>query len=167
MLSVIAGGPGLVAVGAAGSDDASDAAVWTSRDGFTWSRVPDDEAAFGGEGFQEMLSVTAGGPGLVAVGSDDSGDDIVAAVWTSPDGITWSRVPDDESVFGGTGFHEMLSVTAGGPGLVAVGSDDSGFDLDAAVWVAGDTVPTTQGPTFAPVSTFAPLTLQPPTTPVP
>ncbi len=46
--------------------------LWTSSDGITWSRVPDDEAAFGGEGNQWMANVTTGGPGLVAVGSDTS-----------------------------------------------------------------------------------------------
>ncbi len=51
------------------------------------------------------------------------------SVWTSTDGITWSRVPHDEDVFAGAG---MRSVTAGGPGLVAVGSDGEA----AAVWVA-------------------------------
>ncbi len=78
-----------------------------------WSRVPHDETVFGGLEEQiNMWSVTVGGPGLVAVGSD--GPD--AAVWTSPDGITWSQVPHDAAVFGG----EMNSVTVGGPGLVAV-----------------------------------------------
>jgi len=107
-----------------------DAAVWTSVDGITWSRVPDDEAVFGGPSNQSMVSVTVGGPGLVAVGWDDTN----AAVWTSVDGITWSRVPHDESVFGFVGRPSMVSVTAGGPGLVAVGSDNS----DAAVWTSID-----------------------------
>ncbi len=48
---------------------------------------------------------------------------------------TWSRVPHDEAVFGGEGSQLMLSVTVGGPGLVAVGGAGSGDDLDAAVWV--------------------------------
>jgi hypothetical protein len=53
----------------------------------TWSRLPYSEEAFG-DGFEQaMSSVTVGGPGLVAVG----GIDQRAAVWTSPDGITWSR----------------------------------------------------------------------------
>ena len=44
--------------------------------------------------WQPMLKVTAGGPGLVAVGESNSN----AAVWTSVDGIAWSRgVPDDEA----------------------------------------------------------------------
>ena len=93
-----------------------------------WSRIHNDEGVFGGEGGQGMLSVTAGGPGLVAVGSDGS----AAAVWTSPDGITWSRVPHDESVFSGAGIS---SVTVGGPGLVAVGSDGV---RAAVVWTSVD-----------------------------
>jgi hypothetical protein len=160
MVSVTAGGPGLVAVGndgAAGYEQAN-AAVWTSGDGFTWTRVPDDEAVFGGRYRQRMLSVTAVGAGLVAVGSDGHPIDRYeielaadAAVWTSPDGLTWSRVPHDEAVFGGPGRQQMNSVTVGGPGLVAVGSseeekvgpedaaDESAFvNHDAAVWTSPD-----------------------------
>ena len=42
-----------------------------------------------------LLSLTGGGPGLVAVGfgsNDHCGWD--SAAWTSPDGRAWSRVPD-------------------------------------------------------------------------
>jgi hypothetical protein len=161
MYAVTVGGPGLVAVGANGLDyytrqgaadlggyggeappGAVDAVVWTSLDGFTWSRVPHDVATFGGDGSQVMFSVTAGGPGLVAVGRDGpavvgEGD---AAVWTSPDGFTWSRVPHNEGVFGGSGEQRMVSVTVGGPGLVAVGFDDpvGNDEPDAAVWTSPD-----------------------------
>ena len=73
----------------------------------------------------------------MAVGTTEAvGGDYVpdqeAAVWTSPDGITWSRVPHDETVFGGDGIQHMTSVTVGGPGLVAVGADGSGYGGDAA-----------------------------------
>jgi hypothetical protein len=127
---VTVGGPGLVAVGSVRAPKGRDAAVWISADGTTWSRVPDDEAVFGGRGIQEMNDVTPGGPGLVAVGRDSSivGSDTyaLAAVWTSVDGITWSRVANDDGVFGrATGkpndVFGMSAVTAGGPGLVAVG----------------------------------------------
>jgi hypothetical protein len=138
MESVTVGGPGLVAVGSQGVDG-GDAVVWTSPDGITWSRVPHDEAIFGGSGRQLMSSVTAGGPGLVAVGEDEGGEGADAAVWTSPDGFTWARVPHDEAVFGGSGELLMSSVTAGGPGLVAVGRDfDGGASADAAVWTSPD-----------------------------
>jgi hypothetical protein len=134
MSGVTVGGPGLVAVG---QDTSADwrPAVWTSVDGLSWSRVPDNDAAFGGG---EMSSVTVGGPGLVAVGTSDQ-----AAVWTSIDGITWSRVPHDEAVFGGgegVDYTEMTSVTAFGPGLVAVGIDGhpQGEPVNPVVWTSPD-----------------------------
>ena len=82
-----------------------------------------------------MWSVTQGGPGLVAVGWDGLGGDFDAAVWTSPDGVAWTRVPDDETVFGGAGNQMALGVIVRGPGLVVVGRDDLAGDRDAAVWV--------------------------------
>jgi hypothetical protein len=98
MSRVTVGGPGLVAVGqdspARNSEGKGSAAVWTSVDGFSWSRVPHDEAIFGTRGAM-MFDVTVGGPGLVAVGASFSDSD--AVVWTSVDGITWSRVTDDEA----------------------------------------------------------------------
>lgn len=138
MISVTAGGPGLVAVGS----DQTDAVVWTSLDGLAWSRVPHNEAVFGGTANSTMLSVTVGGPGLVAVGeaSPDGNRDArtssigVAAVWTSPDGLTWTRVPHDDSIFGGNGALSMESVTAGRNALVAVGRDTRG----AGIWHSPD-----------------------------
>jgi len=134
MRAVTAGGPGLVAVGRAGSDQDGDAAVWWSVDGLTWNRVPHDETVFGGPGSQKMVSVAAAGPGLVAVGWDTLDGDADAAIWWSPDGLTWNRVPHDEIVFGGLDGQWMNSVLAAGPGLLAVGQDRSGGDGDAAVW---------------------------------
>jgi hypothetical protein len=142
MSSITAGGPGFVAVGVTGDGvgegfGARNAAVWTSPDGIAWSRVPHNDAVFGGEGSQEMVSVTAGGPGLVAVGYrfDEPGrPGVYPGVWTSPDGLTWSTV----SLDGGA----MTSVVAGGPGLVAVGSGSAG----AAVWTSPDGITWTRVP---------------------
>lgn len=52
-------------------------------------------------------------------GREPSPNGLIQVVWTSVDGITWSRVPHNAAVFGAAG---MTSVTAGGPGLVAVGT---------------------------------------------
>jgi hypothetical protein len=94
----------------------------------------------------------------VAVGNDfvrraalSSGDWVIAAaVWTSEDGINWTRVPHDITVFEAPPRPNLriASVTAGERGLVAVGANtvhdfwathnDSG-ESDAAVWVATST----------------------------
>ena len=137
MYSVATGVAGLVAAGFDQSGGDQDAAVWTSPDGITWSRVPHDEVALGGAGNELMYNVTAGGPGLVAVGWVESGDQD-AAVWTSPDGITWSRVPHDEVAFGGGRNQRMTSMTIEGASLVITGYDSSGGDQDAAVWIFPD-----------------------------
>ncbi len=137
MSSVTVGGPGFVAVGSHGSrSQPYVATVWTSVDSVSWFRVPNDESVLGtGDAFSDglsMRSVTAGGPGLVAVGSDEPD----AAVWTSVDGITWTRghVPIVQ-----LGWAEMSAVTTGGPGLIAVGhkAEQSG-STEAAVWTSPD-----------------------------
>ena len=103
-----------------------------------WTRIAHDETVFGGPGDQQMGSVTVWEGGLVAVGSDRSGGDLDAAVWTSADGVTWTRIPHDETVFGGPGNQQMGSVTTWEGGLVAVGWDKSGGDEDGAAWMASD-----------------------------
>lgn len=104
---------------------------------YRWSLVFPDCCPGGASPDGAMRGVAAGGPGLVAVGSDGSNDDGPdAVVWTSIDGISWSRLPHDEAVLGSGG---MESVTEGGPGLVAVGAGGSfvgGFD--AVVWTSVD-----------------------------
>jgi hypothetical protein len=129
-----------VAVGRDGNDGALNAAVWTSSNGIDWTRVPDDDAVFGGSGSQAMFGVAASESGLVAVGYDASGGDADAAVWTSSDGTSWTRVAHDESVFGGADDQDMLSITAGGPGFVAVGDDYASGESDGAVWTSPDGV---------------------------
>jgi len=150
---VTVGGPGLVAVGQDGGigpwDNNADtnAAVWTSVDGINWSRVPHDETVFGTGGNPSMLSVTVGGPGLVAVGADYHPLSLAETpVWTSPDGITWTRVPDDVTVRG-----VMTSVTAEGPGLVAVGDDASvsqAIRWSQMVWTSVDGIAWSRVPDY-------------------
>ena len=95
MMSVTSAGSGLVAVG-------SDAEVWTSPDGITWTHVAgtgghtipaSDPACYAtncppypddAEVGHTMLSVTVGGPGLVAVGWVEKGSyQQDAAVWNA------------------------------------------------------------------------------------
>ncbi len=108
--------------------DGNDAAVWTSTDAVTWNRATGTD--LGGPGNQWMDAVTSGPLGLVAVGSsstDEGGS--TGAVWTSADGLSWTRVPNDEAAFAavladtGESTMNLFDVVAGGPGYVAVGAE--------------------------------------------
>lgn len=129
---------GLVAVGFDRSGPDADAAVWTSTDALTWHRVAHDQKVFGGDSDQIMRAVDAVGDRLVAVGEDGSRGDIDAAVWSSDDGLTWTRVAHDDSVFGGDGFQSMWAVIDVGVLVVGVGIDSPDADQNAEVWTSVD-----------------------------
>lgn len=140
VMSVLAVGPSeIVAAGTTFSPQGEwDAVVWTSDDGLSWERL--DSETFGdSDRYQWINAVTVGGPGLVAVGGEGNpaDGDIDAAVWTSSDGHQWMRVAD-VGEFGGEGLQEMFGVAAGDLGLIAVGSDTSAGDWDAAVWTSSN-----------------------------
>lgn len=124
------GPPGLIVVGR----DECNGTAWISTDGITWERVVHDEWLGNPEA---LRSVTAGGPGWVAVGADLKGN---AVVWISPDGTTWQRVIDDDLNKNPGSRVDMWDVKAGGPGLVAVGFE--GFEASdnaaSAVWTSVD-----------------------------
>lgn len=135
LLDIVAGGPGLVALGyddpkleARLTPEEFNAArplastFWVSTDGTEWERLIDAEAVYSGTGDVAVSAITSGGPGLVAVGHDGTH----AAVWISSDGIEWVRVPHDESVFGGPYEVGMSDVTARDGTIIAVGTDRNG-----------------------------------------
>jgi hypothetical protein len=135
---------GVVAVGS-DSSHGGDAAVWFSNDGQTWQRVPDPNGVLGGPGKQEMNDVQTFGTTLMAVGSDTKGGDADGAVWTSPNGVDWQRVPDPKNVFGGAGDQVFTRLVTPAqfdsteiPNIMVGGFDTSGGDADAAIWFSND-----------------------------
>lgn len=146
MEAMTVGGPGLVAVGY--DETTSNPAIWTSPDGYTWTLVPHDPASFGEGNPDEMFSgmrindVAAGETGLVAVGYDmteltPEELKVMAAVWTSPDGVTWTRVPHNPALFEGPPYWpeaEVTGVAAIGDGFIAIGRIGGG----AQVWTSPD-----------------------------
>jgi hypothetical protein len=94
-------------------------AVWTSTDGTTWQRVPDQPAFAPGP----FVQVTAGQAGLMAVRGIDFGSLVF-----SRDGMTWSEAPV------GTPGAKVSGVTATDEGFVAVGS----VEATAAAWMSPD-----------------------------
>lgn len=132
---IVAGGPGLVAVGVDDASGTSDAAVWASSDGENWSRVEDE--ALLGERDQTMLGVTVLGSGLVAVGTADSEGGLDGAVWTSVDGVDWTRAESvSVTALEGLGRQYVIEILAFRGGLVALGREGRDRGDDADVWLA-------------------------------
>ncbi len=118
-------GKRLVAVGTSSfSETQSDGIAWFSSEGLEWEQVAG--APFGGYGRQELIRVTDGGPGVVAVGRDGAG----AGVWVSEDGATWEKVQSE--VIATPGLY-LRGVAKWREGIVAVGLiRDAEGDRDAA-----------------------------------
>jgi hypothetical protein len=135
----LAAGPlGIVAVG----EQNGRAASWASPDGLRWTAGP-DQPSLRGAGTDGVLAtaVVAAPWGWLAVGSEDPacrgmcGQPVRAIVWTSPDGLRWTRVPDQPSFANAA----MTGVARWGQGFVAVGSVALGQTRDrAAVWTSPD-----------------------------
>ena len=126
---IVATKAGFVAVGSRNVDSEQDGAAWFSPDGTTWKQVT--SAALGGAGRQELLAVANTGRGLVAGGYAEplgSAAPALPAVWTSPDGQRWTRVPgllplnDDPRTAAVDLSIRSLSVDTGG--LLAAGGND-------------------------------------------
>jgi hypothetical protein len=135
-LRAVAAGPnGVVAVGSLNDRSSS----WFSPDGLTWTasstgfltaRAGASTVAYsasdGGLDGTEVTDVVAMADGWLAVGRQDSSPcasdcgttPIRALVWTSLDGLRWTRVADQASLGGGG----MNAVVRGGPGFVAAGN---------------------------------------------
>ena len=114
--------------------------------GTTWSDaiVPVVE----GRPIGRIESVTAGGPGFVAVGRGCmmEGGDVASCegiVWLSSDGRTWERSPASAETDLGTYFPTsgpevgMFDVASGGPGIVAIGYSYRDR-VDATAWFSPD-----------------------------
>lgn len=134
MSDVIAGGPGLIAVGG-GSDGA---AVWTSSDGETWQKVAVADAD--GQPFETHLTaVTETEIGFVAVGSTfdpDAGDTVV--VLSSRDGLSWSQLSGDSEALRTDGRIFIGDIAANGSGVAIVGTAGGLSDARPTAWITPD-----------------------------
>lgn len=141
MHSVAVGPKGIVAVGMESIDNQLNGAVWFSEDGFSWLRIPEVGDMFGDQNNQVMNHVAAFGDGFVAVGIEKTDVEIRGAVWISPNGVAWQRVPHSEEVFGGlTRYVSLEDVQVVGESLLAVGTTQRPDvdDIDAAIWFSHD-----------------------------
>jgi hypothetical protein len=152
LFAVAAGGPGWVAAGWTGGTTGT-AAIWTSPDGDSWSRVNDLPSSMK----PAYLHAIAGdGQRLVMVGETDalSPSSGSAIVWTSTDGLHWTTAMTDRP----DGASSMLAVTHGRHGFVAVGGELTyNFKEDEpprkpAAWISVDGKPWTRTDPPAPAA---------------
>jgi hypothetical protein len=124
--TVVAGGPGFVAVG----EDGDDAGIWTSTDGTRWRQeIASAEGA--DNGVQALIFVVPTATGFTAVGNESGPEGIDAAVWTSENGIVWDRLPD--ASFEGPADDKMFGAACFSGRLVGVGSSTTeGVEVGAA-----------------------------------
>lgn len=124
------------------------ARVWYSTDFATW--MPIDPGPFVAEGPVSLSAVTYGPAGFVVVGwvSQPDNDAMIdqAAVWHSPDGITWTLIEDSS-------FDRVLldDVAFSGDRYVAVGLDWTPAPLHEGIWTSRD------GQSWVPVETTDPV----------
>jgi hypothetical protein len=117
------------------------ATLVTTVDGETWQLGPPESADLFAS--SSIAAVIPGGPGLIAVGSSPGGEFVpCAAVFTSSDGLDWTRVtPHDAKCED----KVMTDVMAYGDGYVAVGGDFFTTGLMTA-WTSPDGTQWTQSP---------------------
>jgi hypothetical protein len=139
MTTVIATPDGFLAGGSVGPELLDrHARFWRSADGIEWQPVPDEPGAFDAA---EVRAIARVGDGYVATGVTGSVQAVTGSVaWTSPDGVTWTRV-DAPALRAGRAIA-LAAAPAGG--LEAVGSDRT--EDEALAWVSPDGVSWTLAP---------------------
>jgi len=131
----IAAGPkGVVAIGSIDGKTAS----WASADGIHWDyHLKVFPTAFGANDMVHVTDVISTSTGWLAVGRDDVAcyadcvpAPIRALVWTSTDGLAWTRVPAQSALRGG-GMNAIAAIDGG---FIAGGDADG----RAAFWLSPD-----------------------------
>jgi hypothetical protein len=136
--TVIATGTRFVAVGQETIDGDEDAAVWVSRYGDRWHRLPDLGDVFGGPGAQRLSAVAASPFGLVAAGTETNGPIADAALWYASRRSSWTRILGTDpnvTTFTDIGRQSIHALVATSDGYLAFGSEGAGADSDADIWI--------------------------------
>jgi len=140
------GGSVRMAAGRAGVVTVGGSSSWTSSDGLSWTAHPKAFPSSGARGGSVVVTdVVADGKGWLAVGRQDPPcmtgcrtDPTRAWVWTSTDGIHWTRVADQPAFKGGG----MDAVAADDAGFVAAGNASG----HVAIWTSPDGLTWTRVP---------------------
>ncbi len=115
----------------------TETAFWSSVDGLSWTELRSGDPAFAGAGPLTLVATTSGlvawgqdgEPACSAPGAGKTCGPVPQAIWTSPDGVSWTRAVGPADLSGAT----ISSIATAPSGLVAVGQTASGR---AAVWTS-------------------------------
>jgi hypothetical protein len=114
------------------------AAMWYSTNGARWTRLADAEKVVDAADQPEVNALVVAPNGVWAAGSVVDGTDHDGAVWTSTDGIHWSKVDSAKRAFTGDGDHVIEDLASVGTGFVAVGAVRTGPEWMPASWISPD-----------------------------
>jgi hypothetical protein len=122
----------LVAVGFDESFNVSRPLFVSSDDGgSTWLRRDLDQESVARSGtFEGATAIAAGPAGFVASGSTNDGP----AIWFSPDGASWKRLPKDRKAFAATDEITAITATAQGFSMVGTSSLKNGGSSNQLVY---------------------------------
>lgn len=127
-------GGGLVAIGYTLSGPSQRPWAWTSADGQAWSLATGEGAvALEGTGSATARTCVSTPSGVLAAHSVAAPAGRDAAIWSTPDGRSWSG-RGNATLFGGQGDQAVTALAVDGSRVVAVGRDDD----RAAVWYSLD-----------------------------
>jgi hypothetical protein len=133
MTAVSGGALGLFAAGTANGH----VAMWYSSTGARWTALNGADRVIAGANDAHIDTLLATDNGIFAGGWDRSGPSVVAAVWTSGDGINWHPVRSAATAFGGPGDHLITALAPLGlTGIVAVGGSGIGAHWSPASWIS-------------------------------
>jgi hypothetical protein len=121
-------GTGFVAVGYAATDDR--AMAWTSPDGSTWTAQPSSQSLENHGDAIRLLAVASRDGTLLGAGWKSDAGNGSGVVWTSADGTSWARPPDQVSMSGASLSGAVM--TAGPP--VVVGTSGYPDNDQASAW---------------------------------
>jgi hypothetical protein len=141
--ALAAGGDGVIAF-CYDPPSSQSTSLWTSADGLSWRPVAQAAGVFASA---DVASVAQTSQGLAAGGSvGPRGQGQGAGIWTSPDGFTWTKVPNDAGIFGdGSDGSEVIQVVAGPRGILALGqrvvvTTQGGRAFEQIAWASPDGV---------------------------
>ncbi len=129
MRAVTTSANGFLAVGLNAHDDG--ALAWISRDGTSWTAVPNQPAFHYFSDPVRMQSVVADSAGFLAGGWRSDAGNGSAVAWTSVDGLTWSEPEWVPSFSGG----QITGLVVAGGAAYAVGRTGYPDNNQATIWI--------------------------------